>query len=159
MQLASEKQYLLTEAMQTNPQGHINGLVITKCQMSVSAFSAKSLYTMGYFFFYLRFFNWQWASHVQTIKMGTGPVYDLMLIPYIFYFASSLASLSWYTQEKRASNGLFSLFKKVLDKNGDAISPIHILNIKHIDPRYWLQNEAGEFEQSLLDSVRPPGHS
>lgn len=51
MQLASEKQYLLTEPMQTNPQGHINGLVITKCQMSVSAFSAKSLYTMGCFVF------------------------------------------------------------------------------------------------------------
>lgn len=43
MQLTSDKRYLQAQAMQRNPGGHISSLVITECQMSVSAFRTKRL--------------------------------------------------------------------------------------------------------------------
>lgn len=96
MQLTPDKRYLLPQTAQRNPEVHISRLVITECQMSVSAFWAKRLEPHNELPFI-----WGLISDAGPLimygqpltKKGTGPVYDM--IPIFTFISFPLPPHTW----------------------------------------------------------------
>lgn len=120
MQLTPDKQNLLAQAMLGNPGGHISRLVITECQMSVSAFWAKRLLLHNELPFIQGLISDNTGALIMygqpLAKKGKGPIYDM--IPISPFISLPLPSQTWIndtrTQERKGSSALSMLFKWLL---------------------------------------------